>query len=91
MFNKEEYWLNKANNIGSKRKKSITTGFPAYNRQMSRRRVINRLFTRKNYIPFLNSIKIVRKKYGKIYTKYILLNEDSHVTSYTSKIPIAPL
>ena len=72
MFDKEKYWSEKKNNIGSKRKKPVL--IPSYGRSYFRKKNRNNLFTRKNFIPFLNAIRIIRKQHGKIVKKYLLLD-----------------
>lgn len=87
MFDKEAYWKEKPTNIGSVRnkKKSVAAptpnsveigfsdsgGFIAKNRAWRRKKKVTRLFTRKGFIERLWAIRIVRKRNGKIKTKYI--------------------
>lgn len=83
-FDREEYWKNKPNNIGSKRPKAKVTPpegapisfgdngeFIVMNRAARRKKNRNRLFTRKGFIERIWAIRIVRKKNGKKKTKYV--------------------
>lgn len=85
-FNKEEYWKNKPNNIGSIRNKlkskvvppenaEISFGengeFMVRNRAAKRKRRRNSLFTKKGFIERIWAIRIVRKQHGKKKVKYV--------------------
>lgn len=86
-FNKALYWKNKENNIGSKRPKAqitptgeaqlifVDNNIISNNRKYRRRKIVNRLYTRKGYINYLNAIRITRIKHGKTTIKYINLNK----------------
>jgi ABC-type sugar transport system ATPase subunit len=80
-FNKKKYWEDKPNNISSKRPKEVLHNpdvqtvfrdgeFVAMNRAERRKRKVNRLFTRRGFYDNLKAIKVVRKKHGKIRTKF---------------------
>lgn len=50
--------------------------FVKKNRAQRRKRVINRLFTRKGYIQHLNAIRVIRRKNGVTKTKYVHLDKE---------------
>ena len=85
-FDKDRYWREKPNNIGSKRPKPQVTPTGSAelifaddkiltkNRRHKRRKIVNRLYTRKGYIAHLDAIRIVRRKHGKTTVKYVKIN-----------------
>ena len=89
MVSKEEYWLHKSDNIGSKRKRPIVTpsGEPtmtfvdghmvAMNRAQRRKSTKNHIGSKKGYSNRLDAIKQKRKKNGKISQKYVLIDRSS--------------
>ena len=87
-FDKKEYWKQKKDNIGSKRKKpNITPSGDAQimflngkmvtmNRANRRLKEPNNIFTREGFIEYLSAIKITRKKAGKIKHKYVKIDSN---------------